>query len=69
MSKVRTVRERAQAAAQAHTDLTIFHTIIQILEGGCLYGATAQADSPSHASEAVLSAARDRTAHVRPASS
>lgn len=40
-----TIEEHAKAATRAHTDLTVFHSIIAILEGGCIYGSVANRDA------------------------
>lgn len=32
-----------RSAAQAHTNLTMFHAVIQLMEGGCLHGAPPEA--------------------------
>lgn len=37
-----TVRQRAEAVAEAHTNLTVFHAVRAILEGGTLYGTRPQ---------------------------
>jgi hypothetical protein len=36
------VKTHANDAAQAHTNLTMFHAVMQLMEGGVLYGASPQ---------------------------
>jgi hypothetical protein len=31
-------KDNIKNASEAHTNLTIFHAVIAILEGGCIYG-------------------------------